>query len=156
MAETKVHDPAVAFRFEVQARGANLGFSKVGGLKDETDVIEYREGADEAVIRKIPGLRKFEPIVCERGMTSQGRELIKWRDDVIACKGPDGEGFRSTLTVTVKNCDGTAARVVKVGKAWPSLLEISDLDAKSSEVNIEMVQFQHEGVTEQSVFTATA
>lgn len=152
MAETRAreHDPASAFRFEVQARTASLGFSKVSGLKDEQDVIEYREGADATVIRKIPGLRKFEPIVCERGMTAQGRDLIEWRDEVIEC----ADGFRSTITVSVKNCDGTTARVVKVNNAWPSALELSDLDAKSSEVNIEMVQFQHEGVTEQSIFTA--
>jgi phage tail-like protein len=149
MAEAKVHDPAVAFRFEVQARGANLGFSKVSGLRDESDVIEYREGTDPIVHRKIPGLRNFPALVFERGMTAQGLELTQWRDDVIAC----ADGFRATATVLIKNCDGTPARTVSFEQAWPNSLELSDLDAGASEVNIETMELAHEGRVDSSIFT---
>lgn len=139
MAEARVLDPAVAFRFEVQARGANLGFSKVSGLREESEVIEYREGTDPIQVRKIPGLRTFPALVFERGI-GPGRELIAWRDDVIGCRE-----FRETVTVTIKNCDGTTARVLTFEKAWPSALEMSDLDASASEVAIEMLELAHEG-----------
>lgn len=140
MAEARVLDPAVAFRFEVQARGANLGFSKVSGLREESEVIEYREGTDPIQVRKIPGLRTFPALVFERGI-GPGRELIAWRDAVIACIDP----FRETVTVTIKNCDGETARVLTFERAWPSALEMSDLDASASEVAIEMLELSHEG-----------
>ena len=141
MAEAKVHDPAVAFRFEVQARDANLGFSKVSGLREESEVIEYREGTDPSTMRKIPGLRQYPALVFERGMTAQGLALVKWREDVLACV----EGFRVTATVLIKNCDGTPARTITFEQAWPSSLELSDLDAGASEVNIETLELAHEG-----------
>lgn len=141
MAEAKVHDPAVAFRFEVQAREANLGFSKVSGLREENEVIDYREGTDPTVIRKIPGLRTFPSLVFERGMTAQGLALVQWREDVIACK----DGFRATATVLIKNCDGTPARTITFEQAWPNALELSDLDAAASEVSIETLELAHEG-----------
>ncbi len=154
MPEAKVHDPAVSFRFEVQARGANLGFSKVSGLRDESEVIDYREGTDPIVVRKIPGLRTFPTLVFERGMTAQGTELRQWRDDVIAAVGPDGAGFRAQATVLIKNCDGTPARTVTFENAWPSALELSDLDAAASEVNIESMELAHEGRADSiSIFT---
>jgi len=150
VATTKVHDPAVTFRFELQAgsRLVNAGFSKIGGLKEESDVIEYREGSDPTVLRKIPGLRKYDVLTCERGLTAQGKELVGWRTDVIDCVEP----FRSDVDVTVKNCDGEVARTIKFQSAWPSSLEISDLDAKTSEVAIETMALAHEGKHDASIF----
>jgi phage tail-like protein len=126
----------------------NAGFSKVGGLKEESDVIEYREGSDPTILRRIPGLRKFDALTCERGLTAQGKEIVNWRTDVINCVDP----FRSDVKVTVKNCDGEVARVIEFQSAWPSALEISDLDAKSSEVAIEMMQLVHEGKHDATIF----
>jgi phage tail-like protein len=148
MAEAKVHDPAVAFQFEVQARGANVGFSKVSGLREENEVIEYREGTDPTTVRKIPGLRSYPALVFERGMTAQGTELLAWREDVIAC----GEGFRATVNILIKNCDGSPARTVTFEQAWPNALELSDLDASASEVSIETMELMHEGRVSSSIF----
>jgi phage tail-like protein len=146
----KVHDPAVSFRFEVSSgnRLINAGFSKVGGLKEESDVIEYREGSDPTVLKKIPGLRKYDVLTCERGMTAQGKQLVDWRTDVINCVDP----FRDAVEVTVKNCDGEVARTITFQSAWPSSLELSDLDAKTSEVNIELLALSHEGRHDGSIF----
>lgn len=139
MAEAKVLDPAVAFRFEVFARGANLGFSKVSGLREESEVIEYREGTDPIQQRKLPGLRTFPNLVLERGV-GPGRELIQWRDDVIAC-----HDYRAQVLVKVKTCDGADARTYTFEKAWPVAMEFSDLDAGASEVQIETMELAHEG-----------
>ena len=139
MPEARILDPAVAFRFEVQARGANLGFSKVSGLREESEIIEYREGTDAIQHRKIPGLRTFPNLVLERGV-GPGQELIIWRDDVIRCVD-----FRAQVSVLVKNCDGTPARAYQFEKAWPVALEFTDLDAGASEVQIEMMEIAHEG-----------
>lgn len=139
MPEARVLDPAVAFRFEVNARDANMGFSKVSGLREESEVIEYREGTDAIQHRKLPGLRTFPNLVLERGV-GPGFVLVQWRDDVIRC-----QNFRTQVQVVVKNCDGTPSRAYTFEKAWPVALEFSDLDAGASEVQIETVELAHEG-----------
>jgi phage tail-like protein len=152
MAEARLRDPATAYRFLVTmgGRAAESGFSKVSGLRDESEVIDYREGADEIVKRKIPGLRTFPALVLERGTSSGLDDLVGWRNDVIQCV-PE---FRETVTIQINNCDGERAREVIVSRAWPSALELSDLDAMASEVNIEMMELQHEGVIQTAIITA--
>jgi phage tail-like protein len=152
MAEARLRDPATGFRFEVTVGGreTNIGFSKVSGLRDESEVIDYREGADDLVKRKIPGLRTFPALVFERGTSAGLDDLILWRDDAIACVGE----FRRSIEVSIRNCDGAVARSVFFKSAWPSVLELSDLDALASEVNIELMELQHEGQFNTSIFFA--
>lgn len=152
MAEARLRDPATGYRFEVTIGGreTDIGFSKVSGLRDESEVIDYREGADEIVKRKIPGLRTFPALVMERGTSAGLDDLVAWRNDVIQCV----EGFRETVTIQINNCDGARAREVIVSRAWPNALELSDLDALASEVNIELMELQHEGVIQTAIITA--
>ena len=150
MAESRVHDPAVGFRFQVSARrnAVAAGFSKVSGLRDESEVAEYREGTDPLVKRKIPGIRTFPALVMERGMSLGAESLIEWRRDAIKCK----DGFRSDVAVTVHNCDKEPARTVKFQLAWPTVLALADLDGGASEVNIETVEIVHEGRFDDTLF----
>ena len=156
MPESRVHDPAVAFRFQVIARQGTIeaGFSKVSGLRDESEVIEYREGSDDLVKTKIPGIRTFPALVLERGMMTDAEGLIQWRRDAILClRDPSGQGaFRSDTKISVHNCDGASARVAIFQNAWPNALQLSDLDAGSSEVNIESVELAHEGRVRDTIF----
>ena len=50
-------DPFTSFNFVVEIDGiVKAGFSEVTGLNRETNVIDYREGADNLSVRKISGL----------------------------------------------------------------------------------------------------
>lgn len=149
MPDIRVLDPAVAFRFEVQIGNANVGFSKVSGLREESDIIEYREGTDPIQHRKIPGLRTFPNVVCERGL-GPATDMVRLRDDVIRCREP----FRNSIVVKVKNCDGQDARILTFEKSWMVAIEIGDLDASASEVAIEMLEFAHEGRIGRSIMSA--
>lgn len=153
MAEARLRDPATAFRFLVTVGGrqTDAGFSKVSGLRDESEVIDYREGTDSLVKRKLPGLRTFPALVMERGLSSGLDDLVAWRNEAIACVVP----FRSTVDIQIRNCDESIARVVTVQRAWPSALELSDLDALASEVNIELMELQHEGIQDRSIFSTS-
>lgn len=150
MPESRVHDPAVNFRFQVLARGGDVeaGFSKATGLRDESEVVEYREGTDDTVKTKLPGLRTFPALVLERGMMLDATGLIDWRRAAILC----AEGFRSETVITVHNCDSAPARSVAFQNAWPNALQLSDLDAGASEVNIESVELAHEGTVFNTIF----
>ncbi|HUU60630.1 MAG TPA: phage tail protein [Phycisphaerae bacterium] len=149
MPESRVGDPATAYRFQVTARANSIsvGFTRIAGLRDETEVIEYREGSDYPIKTKIPGLRTFPVVTMTRGITATSLGLKQWRDDVIKCVD-----FRSEVVVTVRNCDESPARRIVFERAWPNALEIGDLDAGSSEVAVETMELQHQGRTTVSIF----
>ncbi len=146
MADTKLSDPVANFRFEVDCVLTRAGFSKISGIKEESDIIEYREGTDNTFLQKLPGLRKYPEMTFERGLTREARGMIDWRNAVIK----ERQGFRSRVRITVNTAPGVVARSVTLPRAWPSSLEISDLDAKASEVAIESMTLQHEGLEDQA------
>ena len=62
------NDPYAQFNFILEIEGTTVaGFTEVGGLSMDQDIIEYREGADTATARKLPGLRKYGNISLKRG-----------------------------------------------------------------------------------------
>jgi len=63
--------PLPVFCFTVQWGGARIGFSKVTGVTQENEGIEYRDGSlPENSSIEMPGLRKFTNITLERGVGS--------------------------------------------------------------------------------------
>ena len=73
------NDPYAQFNFVVEIDGVEVaGFTEVGGLAAESDVIEYREGNEQATVRKLPGLRKYSNVTLKRGYT-QSTALWDWR-----------------------------------------------------------------------------
>ena len=146
-AEIRPLIPAVAFRFDVTFGGLSAGFSKVSGLREESDVIEYREGTDDTKHRKFPGLRTFPNIVCERGLGASSI-LVKLRKTVLECKMK-----RDSMVIKVMSCTGNTMRTITAEAAWIVALEIGDLDANSSEVAIEIAEFAHEGVYKNVMFS---
>ena len=147
MAETRLSDPVTNFRFVVVSSRCRAGFSKVTGMKEESDVIEYREGTDSAFLQKYPGMRKYPEMTFERGLTREAMALVQWRRDVIR-----EQNYKDRMEVNIQTCPGTIARTVLLPKSWPSGLEISDMDAKASEIAIESMTIQHEGMPDKSPF----
>lgn len=148
MAETRLSDPVTNFRFVVVSTKCRAGFSKVTGMREENDVIEYREGTDSGFLQKYPGMRKYPEMTFERGLTREAKALIQWRNSVMK-----GQNYKDRLEIDVQTCAGlpspnNIARRVVLPASWPSALEISDMDAKASEVAIESMTIQHEGASD--------
>src|SRR5215813_190668 len=79
---TQRRDPYKNFKFRVKWEGRYIaGVSKVSGLKRTTDVVDYRDGSEPSIVRKLPGLTKFEPITIERGVTHDP-EFERWANSV--------------------------------------------------------------------------
>jgi phage tail-like protein len=146
MAETRLSDPVTNFRFIVVSTRCRAGFSKVTGMREENDVVEYREGTDSSFVQKFPGLRKYPEMTFERGLTTEAKALIQWRNQVMK-----GVGYKDRLEVDIQTCPGTVARRVVMLQSWPSGLEISDVDAKSSEIAVESMTIQHEGASDKGL-----
>ena len=135
------NDPYGAFNFLVEIDGMTVaGFTKCCGLSSETDVIDYREGNEAAVVRKMPGLTKYTTIVLQRGIT-QSRELWKWRKTVT-----DGKTSRRSGSIILLDDERKQMARWNFINGWPSKWEGPHLNAKGSEVAIETLEIVHEGL----------
>lgn len=134
-------DPLRQFNFLLEIDGIDqAGFQEVSGLASEIDVIEYREGAEPNVIRKLPGLRKYANVTLKRG-TLAGGELWEWHHAIAS-----GADDRRDVRITLLGPDRAPRVHWKLHRAWPSLYEGPTLAAQSSEVAIETLVLVHEGL----------
>jgi phage tail-like protein len=151
-------DPYRNFRFEVEINGfTHAGFQKVSGLKHSVQVIDYREGGENEVMRKLPGQSTFDPITLERGM-SNNNDFVDWIEQIFNLDNIDGqpplEGWRRKVVIYAKNKAGTRVKKWTVFNAWPSENMPGDLDASGNDVLIETLVLQNEGIKQQNLAAA--
>lgn len=157
--DVNTFDPLRGFKFVVTiGNNIKLGFQKVSGLKESSEVVEYREGWMHVHKRKMPGLTVYEPVGLTRGVT-RSTFILEWRAQVARWgegnwydgepAGPDGTGFRRTVKIELFDKgtnESTPAKIWTLQEAWPSELSVSDLNAEGSEILIETLVLQHEGL----------
>jgi phage tail-like protein len=135
------NDPYSAFNFIVEIDGVIVGgFSEVGGLTTETDIIEYRNGDEDITVRKLPGKAKYTQITLKRGYTDS-KELWEWRKKVIA-----GKTERKSGTIQLLNEAREPALKWNFRQGWPSKWEGPPLNAKNNDTAIESMEIAHEGL----------
>jgi phage tail-like protein len=135
-------DPYGSFNFLVETNGIlQAGFSEVTGLTSESEPIEYRNGDEDATVRKMPGLKKFGNVTLKRGV-AQGTDFLEWRKTVT-----DGDIQRQDISIIV--LDESRAEQVRynLAAAWPCKWMGPDLKANANEIAIETLEIAHEGVT---------
>jgi phage tail-like protein len=143
MPETgKRDDPYQQFNFLVEIDNVKrAGFMECSGLTTDTDLIDYREGADIALnVRKISGLRKYTNIVLKRGYT-QDKELWDWRKKII-----NGQMERRSADIILLDEARDEALRWRIREAWISKWESGPFNAKTNDVAIETVELVHEGL----------
>ena len=142
MASSQRDDPYKGFNFRVEIDGVAIAaFSEVSGLESETEVIEYRTGAESNTVRKLPGLTKHANIVLRRGLT-QDDELWNWRKTVV-----DGNVERRNGAIVLLDDDRADVLRWNFSQGWISKWTGPDLNAKANEVAIETIEIAHEGLT---------
>ena len=135
------NDPYSAFNFLVEIDGVTVaGFSECSGLSAETDAIEYRTGAEDITVRKLPGLAKYSNITLKRGFT-QSKELWNWRKSVI-----DGATQRQSGTIVLLDEGRKPALRFNFREGWPRKWDGPTFNAKTNEVAIETLEIAHEGL----------
>ena len=134
-------DPLQKYKFRVTLPGmpAGAGFSKMSGMVDEVEVIEYCEGIWTHVHR-IPGRDKIEPIVLERGAYAN-KDAEMMLNTVRT-----NPNMRSTVLFEIANKYGDIKRSYSLAEAWVSKVELPDMDAVSGEIAIEKMTLQYEYV----------
>lgn len=142
MPDGKRNDPYGQFNFLIEIDGVvKGGFSEASGLSTDTNMIEYREGAEQqGTTRKLPGLMKYNNIVLKRGWTKD-KSLWTWRKKVI-----DGKTQRNSGSIVLLDEARNEALRWNFREGWPSKWEGPALNAKTSEVAVETLEICHEGL----------
>ena len=149
-------DPLRGLKFRVTVPGipflGNMGFSKITGISQEAELIEYREGDEPLAQRKMPGLIKTGEATLERGIahvtTAEG--LVAWKEAAsTALAGPvDGAEslYRQNMNIQVMNRLGVVDWQITLVNAWPRVIEYGDLDANTSDVWLMRCMFVYEAI----------
>ena len=134
--------PLPVFHFTVQWGGQRVGFSEVGGLTQENQAIEYRDGSfPEYSSIKMPGLRKFTNVTLTRGIVKSHNEFFNWLSTVKL-----NTVERRDLVVSLLNEEHQPVMVWKIHNAFPVKVEGPALKAAGNEVAIESIEIAHEGL----------
>lgn len=141
-------DPYPSFTFEVvvagisdDGRAVRGSFAEVSGLGVEIEPIEYRNGAEDITVRKIPGLKKFSNIVLKRGVTG---DLAFWNWLVSAMNGQVRRANGAIILL-----DESRQEVLRWNfeRAWPCKWTGPTLNARTSEIAMEVIEICHEGLS---------
>lgn len=144
-------DPYKNFRFLIyleQSATPVAAVSKISGLKQSSDVIEYKEGGN-AIIRKGLGRTKYDPITLERGVTHD-QDFEQWASAAqVLDKGAPSQSLknlRKEIHIELLNEEGQPVHRYIVHACWVSEYQaLSDLDGGGNAVVLEHVKLEHEG-----------
>ncbi len=125
-------DPYKNYRFLMEIDGiVQAGFSECSGFGSEVEIVEYREGGDDATVRKLRGKASYPDISLKWGITDS-RELYDWH--LAAVKG---EIERKNGSIILLDDTGQEKVRWNFFHAWASKYEAPSLDAKGSDVAID-------------------
>ena len=133
-------DPFRGFRFLVEIAGITSGgFARIKGLSREVKFESYREGGVNEYEHKLVTQVAYPTLVLERGLVAD--DLWTWAQATA-----DGEIRRRNLRISLHDEANGAAWAWQVSDALPVKWTVSDLDAQSSQVVMESLEFVHHGL----------
>jgi phage tail-like protein len=144
-------DPYKNYRFLVylgESTQPVAGVSKVGGMKRNSDVIEYKEGGNAVILKGI-GRTKYDPITLERGVTHDP-EFEDWANAAqVLDKGSPKSSvadLRKTVRIVLQNEQGQPVQQYIVYRCWVSEYQaLPELDAGGSAIALQHVKLENEG-----------
>ncbi|MDA9504168.1 hypothetical protein XI09_05195 [Bradyrhizobium sp. CCBAU 11386] len=144
-------DPYKSYRFLVyfgDKQQAVAAVSKVTALKRSSDVIDYKEGGNNIILKGL-GRTKYEPITLERGVT-QDDDFLQWADAAqVLDKGAAKtslKDLRKEVKIHLLNEQGVPVRGYVVHRCWVSEFQaLPDLDAGATAVALEHIKLENEG-----------
>jgi len=140
-------DPYGGYNFEVVINGVSDdgtavkgSFAEVSGIEVEIQPIEYRNGAEEITVRKIPGLKKFPNLVFKRGIIGDPA-LWNWIQEAM-----DGKVRRTEGAVVLLDENKQEVMRWNFVRGWPCKWTGPGLNAKNNEIGMETLEICHEGI----------
>lgn len=135
-------DPYVAFNFLVEIAGLRAGgFSEISGLDAEIKTIDYRNGDEDFVPRKLPGLKQFPNLVLKRGILGE-LDIFRWVQ-----QGAGGRVDRREGAIILRDEQRNEVMRWKFVRGWACKYTGPSLTGSSNEVAFEAIEIAHEGLT---------
>ena len=123
-----------------------VGFTECSGLDYQTDLIEYRQGADINFSKiKLPGLRKFSNVTLKKGVIQgfkdANAEFFTWIGDGKK-NGTVRKriGYRKNIVITLNDEEGNPVVAWTLTNAWPVKVAFTDMKGDANEVAIETLE----------------
>ena len=139
-------DPLIGLRFEVKIDGDNIGsFTSCEGLGAQIELLEYREGGQNAFTYKVPGRLSFTPVVLTRAIAGTKGSLAPW---FTAFQQKRGGGRTGAITAY----DGLGLQVVQWNliDVFPSRWTGPRFGIDGPAVANETIELTHNGFTQSS------
>jgi phage tail-like protein len=134
-------DPYSGFQFRVEILGIQVGgFTQVSGLDREVQLEDFREGGLNDYTHKLVTVTKYQNLSLKRGICD-ATELWQWHQDVI-----NGKIERRQVNVVLTDSLGKEKWRWIFEKAYPVKWSGTELNATSSAVFVESVEFAHNGI----------
>jgi phage tail-like protein len=147
-------DPYRKFKFRIKIdQKVVAGLTKCSALTISVESQDFRAGDHEGFKRKLPGLVSFEAVTLEQGVT-QDKTFEQWAtamSNYVGNKGADAEKtpevFRKDIDIEIYNLNNQRVKAYRVFNCWVSkYTAVPDLDASSSDVMIQTLELQNEGI----------
>jgi phage tail-like protein len=144
-------DPYKTYRFLVYFGTSTTpvaAVSKVSAIKRSSDVIEYKEGGNNVILKGL-GRTKYEPITIERGIT-QDKDFITFANyaQVLDQGAPSTSlaNLRQEISIVLLNEEAQPVLRYRIHRCWVSEFQaFPDLDAGANAVAIEHLKLENEG-----------
>ena len=140
-------DPYAAYNFHVivtnvsdDGAAVSGAFTEVTGLELEIPPIEYRGGAEDITVRKIPGLKKFTNLTFKRGITGH---VGFWNWVVEAM---NGKVRRPSGSISMLDENRQEVMSWNFTRAWPTKYTGPSLGASKNEIAMETLVLAVEGL----------
>ena len=151
---TSKHDPYRKFKFRINIDGIVVaGLTKCSALTVNVESTDFRAGDHDSFKRKLPGQVSYDAITLEQGVTDD-KTFETWAtamSNYMASKGSDAEKtpdeFRKDIDIEIYNLNNEKVKAYRVYQCWVSkYTAVPDLDADSSDVMIQTLELQNEGI----------
>ena len=141
-------DPLPTFCFKVTLSiqgGPDMAafFKSCGGLKMETEVVDYRAGGVNHSTYKLVGATKWPNLMLNKGFTGDAT-LMDWRKKWLDPNATSRQ--RATVTIEALDTQLQSKKTWVFVDAWPCKWEISEFDAAKNEIVIETLELAHHGL----------
>jgi phage tail-like protein len=135
-------DPFTRMRFWVEVENeVKAAFAVMQGLSVEIPVSDHSNGGDNSTTHKlVTGSAKYTNLILKQGLTTDDF-FWKWIDQVR-----NGKVTRRTVTIIITSTDGAQKVSWSFLRAFPVKWIGPQLQADSSEIALQTLEFVHEGL----------